>query len=540
MKKLLFPFIFFAFCCSALSQYQNVLISNYYAPHEVSIMINPKNTNQVVAGANIYYFTSSDTSLSGYYYSTNGGMNWSGGSLLSNLAMPSGDPVIIVDTSGYFYYIQNSNWRHTPPFDRHLVMKSTNGGMNWPTGSTYGKNGIKLQDKPWGCVDWSNSIYRNNIYSCWTEFSEYFTPTMNDSSIILFTKSTDGGMNWSTPLRISKRKGDGRDSSNTLEGAVPCTGPNGEIYVSWAGPVVYNSTYAIFFNKSTDGGNNWLDSERVAAFQPGGWGFNVSGLLRCNGFPVTCCDISNGPFRGNIYINFSDQRNGITDTDIWFVKSTNGGATWSNAKRVNNDAPGKHQFFNWMCVDQVTGYIYVVFYDQRGLSALQTNVYLARSTDGGETFQNVKINNSTFNLNFNIFLGDYNCISAHNGKVRPIWTKSENTYNTSIYTAIIDTFYSIRINKISENITDNYELEQNYPNPFNSKTKIIFSIKKQGNAVLTVFDISGKKVSTLINEFLSEGKYESIFDASELSSGIYFYRLTCNEYSDARKLLLIK
>jgi subtilisin-like proprotein convertase family protein len=419
-------------------QYQNVTISSQYLPEEVSIMMNPKNPLQLVAGSNVSAY-GLDSSSSGYYYSTNGGYNWSGGILHSTLAIPSGDPVIIVDTAGNFYFIQNASTSMNSSFDIHLVMKSTDGGMTWPIGSTYGYDG-KMQDKPWGCVDWSNSIYRNNIYITWTEFSKYSYAGSSDSSIILFTKSTNGGANWSQPLRISKRKGDARDSSNTVEGAVPCTGPNGDIYVSWSGPIgLHSGQYGIFFNKSTDGGNSWLDSERVATTQPGGWNINIPGIFRCNGFPVTCCDLSNGPNRGTIYINFSDQRNGVYDTDIWLIKSTNGGNNWSLPKRVNNDLSGNQQFFNWMTVDQATGYIYCIFYDQRNISLLTANVYIACSTDGGETFRNTKINTTPFLLNGGVFFGDYINITAHNGHVRPIWMGLQNSYNLSIYTAIIDT-----------------------------------------------------------------------------------------------------
>lgn len=78
-----------------LSQpFQNIMISNIQAPEEPSICINPKNLNQVVAGAN----------LNSYYYSSNGGLNWTRGVLVDNQNGVYGDPCIIADTSGNFYY----------------------------------------------------------------------------------------------------------------------------------------------------------------------------------------------------------------------------------------------------------------------------------------------------------------------------------------------------------------------------------------------------------------------------------------------------
>ncbi len=136
-------------------------------------------------------------------------------------------------------------------------------------------------------------------------------------------------------------------------------------------------------------------------------------------------------------MNWSDQRNGEDDTDVFLMKSTDGGDTWSKAIRVNDDKKGKHQFFNWLSVDPVTGYVYVVFYDRRGLKGNATDVYLAYSKDGGETFTNVKVSESPFTPAEGIFFGDYNNISVYEGKVRPIWTRFENG-KLSVWTALIE------------------------------------------------------------------------------------------------------
>jgi hypothetical protein len=85
-----------------------------------------------------------------------------------------------------------------------------------------------------------------------------------------------------------------------------------------------------------------------------------------------------------------------------------------------------------------------------------------------------------------------------------------------------------------------YELSQNYPNPFNPVTYINYSIPKSGFVKLSVFDILGKEVATLVNSNKSEGSYEVIFDASRLSSGIYFYKITVGEFIDVKKMSVIK
>jgi len=91
-----------------------------------------------------------------------------------------------------------------------------------------------------------------------------------------------------------------------------------------------------------------------------------------------------------------------------------------------------------------------------------------------------------------------------------------------------------------ETITKNFRLSQNYPNPFNPSTTISYSIPKQTHVSLKVYDILGKEVAELVNEEMSTGSYKLNFDASNLSSGIYFYTLRANEYYSSRKMLLIK
>ncbi len=425
MKKIiLFTALLFLVIRTSSAQYTNILITNTSSPNEPSICINPKNTNQIVAGTN----------LNLYYYSTNAGLNWTKRTLTSTYSV-WGDPAITVDTAGNFYYGHLTNPSGGYFIDRIVVQKSTNGGANWSNGTFTGYIPPKQQDKEWLCVDPRN----NNIYMTWTQFDSYGSSSPADSSTILFSRSTDAGASWSSALRINKKSGDCIDEDNTVEGAVPCTGPNGEIYVSWSGPL------GIVMDKSTDAGQTWLADDKFVTTHPAGWDYAISGIYRANGLPVTACDISDGPHRGNIYINWTDQRNGATDTDVWLIKSTDGGNTWSQVKRVNDDPPGKQQFFTWMTIDQTTGYLYFVFYDRRNYSNTQTDVYMAKSTDGGETFQNFKVSAAPFTPSSSVFFGDYTNVTVSNGKVRPIWARADNTA-MSIYTAIVDFAVPLKIN----------------------------------------------------------------------------------------------
>jgi hypothetical protein len=98
----------------------------------------------------------------------------------------------------------------------------------------------------------------------------------------------------------------------------------------------------------------------------------------------------------------------------------------------------------------------------------------------------------------------------------------------------------VGINPISTEVPDRFYLYTNYPNPFNPITKIKFDIASKTNVKLLVYDLLGRVVETLINEELRAGKYELLFDAYGLSSGVYFYTIIAGEFTDTRRMLLIK
>lgn len=389
------------------SQYPNILVDGTGTPEEVAIAISPLNPNILAAGANINNF----------YRSTNSGNSWAESQLVSNLLGVWGDPVVMFDSLGNLYYSHLSNPITGWWIDRIVVQKSTDNGLTWNDGVGIGLNNYpKQQDKEWLAVDHTQSPYRGNIYVTWTEFDDYGSTSSSDSSRIRFSKSTDEGETWSTAITISDISGDCIDSDNTTEGAVPSVGPNGEIYVAWAGPV------GLVFDKSTDGGQTWGTDVFISDI-PGGWDFDVSGISRCNGLPITMCDISNSPYKGNIYVVWSDQRNGSTNTDIFMAKSTNGGNTWSSAIKVNNDNTSREQFFVWSTIDPSTGHLWFVFYDRRNTTGAETDVFVAKSTDGGTTFENFKVSETPFTPTASVFFGDYSNIAAWDGKIYPIWTR---------------------------------------------------------------------------------------------------------------------
>ncbi len=96
------------------------------------------------------------------------------------------------------------------------------------------------------------------------------------------------------------------------------------------------------------------------------------------------------------------------------------------------------------------------------------------------------------------------------------------------------------VTPISNETPVDYSVSQNYPNPFNPSTKINFALPKSGLVTLKIYDITGKEVATLVNEVKNVGTYSVDFNASNLSSGMYFYKISVNGFSEVKKMSLIK
>ncbi len=112
-------------------------------------------------------------------------------------------------------------------------------------------------------------------------------------------------------------------------------------------------------------------------------------------------------------------------------------------------------------------------------------------------------------------------------------------YRTNQY-GFIPPDETVGIIPISTNIPDNFKLFQNYPNPFNPETNIKFDLKKREAVKLTVYDLLGKEITQLVNEELSAGTYSIKFNGSNYSSGVYFYKLQTADYSETKKMFLVK
>jgi photosystem II stability/assembly factor-like uncharacterized protein len=205
-------------------------------------------------------------------------------------------------------------------------------------------------------------------------------------------------------------------------------------------------------------------------------------------------------------------------------KSTNTGITWDSVTTFENILPESINFVNGTGTALITGYID---------SALQYANYTFKTTDYGSTWVRKRINTSNAMIIQSSLVDQNNWFIGGGDFLNPaIVLKSTNGGN-------------VFVNTIGSEIPTNYSLHQNYPNPFNPSTKIQFDIpsevkRKTLDVKLLIYDILGKEVVTLVNEKLQPGTYEVNFNASNLSSGVYFYKLTAGSFTDTKKMLMIK
>jgi hypothetical protein len=188
-----------------------------------------------------------------------------------------------------------------------------------------------------------------------------------------------------------------------------------------------------------------------------------------------------------------DSLDGFTFNDIYATYSYDDGATWSTPENITNTS-------DW--------------------DEMYPTVAEVGNTHSGNTY--------TWNVHYQATRGP---------------GSQSFTDNTPVY-RVFEVYQKISITSIkviNSNVPDAFSLYQNYPNPFNPTTSIRFDIQKQSEVTLKIYDVMGREVATLINnETVTPGTKEVDFDASSLSSGIYFYTLSTVDFTDTKKMMLLK
>lgn len=140
----------------------------------------------------------------------------------------------------------------------------------------------------------------------------------------------------------------------------------------------------------------------------------------------------------------------------------------------------------------------------------------------------------------NLAQGSYEIYVNRIGYTSGFANVTVSTSNIDTLNFTLDTTSLIGIQNISSEVPKEFSLDQNYPNPFNPETKIEFNLTKASFVKLSVYNILGEEVQVLVNENLKAGKYKVTYNAVKLPSGVYFYRIAADGFSETKKMVLIK
>jgi hypothetical protein len=456
----------------------NVLLSNY----SIEAITSNNSAWSVAANGNIVHVVWQDR-RDGYdiYYkrSTDGGTNWGADILLTmDSTAYAGSPALAV--SGSFVHVV---WvDHRFGSNQIFYKRSTDNGTSWgvETKLTYGSTGALCPS-----VAVSASIVH-------IVFNQY----LNGYSQLCYKRSTDGGTSW------------GADTWLTNNGAgtafSPSVAVNGTfVQVVWSDS--RDGNFEIYHKRSTDSGANWGADTRL------------TNTTTTSYMPTVAIAASIVQVVWQEYINSKWQLN--------HIRSTDGGISWGTISQLTNST-GSSALSNLAVSASL---VHLVWCDDRDGN---NEIYYKRSTNSGISWgADTRLTNDT-NSSLNP------SVAVSGSVVHVVWRE------TGVYYKRNPTG-NVGIQNISTEIPAAYSLGQNYPNPFNPTTKIRFDVARHGGSStsdvkIIVYDIMGREVQTLVNERLQPGTYETTFDGSMLPSGVYFYKLMTDGFTESKRMLLIK
>ncbi|MCK5560948.1 MAG: exo-alpha-sialidase [Thermoplasmata archaeon] len=437
--------------------------------NEPSVAVNPLDPDNIVAGANDYN-TPDGAPWCGYYTSHDGGKNWTEGLIpgypgdddTTELTgfQAAGDPVLAVSSEGHFYMAGICFKRATNPinpigFGYNLgrsngifVAKSTNGGDSWDQVEvvwTALQSVVTFHDKEWLAVDPNNG----NVYVCWSMFN------LLAISQLVFSRSTDGGQTWSRPVVVTEFE----SAEMAIQGSAIVVDNNGKIHITW---IDFNQN-RVRYGYSNDEGQSFVNPVSIAPIIPIPR-YLENGNYRTPTMTMLAVDNSDSEYSGSLYCTWADYEHG--DSDTYLVYSHDGGGTWGEVIRVNNDTVGNgiDQFFPAVAVSD-EGYVHVTFYDRRrDANNSLLEYWWAMSLDGGETFPlNLPISDESSNGDYsrdgdNDFIGDYTGVVATNVSINAVWCDmregSEEDGDSEIY------FVRVFFQEVLDNLEFDFEVPQ--------------------------------------------------------------------------------
>lgn len=442
-------------------------------------------------------------------------------------------------TLGFYDVNRGLSFGHTMfPFNQNMYF-TTNSGNNWLPANY--PSGLRA----FADVQYINSslVYAGGSENIYGKSSEYTGNDFRDYPKFMrerllregrrefipeykaaFIKSTDGGMNWQKASVF-----------NTLTGFIT------DIHFTDAltGFALIDSTMygRTRFYKTTNAGANWnmvcridtaevdkmvfLDANTVIAK-----GFSLGGRIYRSTNSGVNWTIKEMPTQidGLTFFNATTGiAVGITETGAtaMIYKTTDAGINWGVVYSIAG-----RQYQNVKAM-QNTGTAFAVGNLIDTAMLTYGKITTMKTTDYGLSWVVKEFNPGVLMYGLEIVDGNNYSISGGDLNVPALIMKSTNGGNVFVSQGGID-------------IPWTYVLGQNYPNPFNSSSKFKIKISKSGNVKINVYDVQGREVQTLVNERMQQGVHAVLFDGAYLNSGVYFYRIESEGYSETRKMVIIK
>jgi len=485
------------------------------------------------------------------------------------------------------YFVDNqTGWCAGTRFDNLFILKTSNGGVNWSEShsnyNSFNNNNIYFQNNLTGYITSLTKVIKTtngglNWYTLLSGNGFQTSFFYNDSLFYLADR-------YSQVLRTSTAG----SSFDTLLGRQNTTLNNIQSIsqnVLWCNGINASNW------KSVNGGANWYYDSYSASlnikytyFTDVNTGYSIANrgmLYRTTNFGNNWQTIYD--YAGEIFsLYFINNLTGWSFGDNMIIKTTNGGVNWiilNNTSSIRNAkfTDEQHAYgydgnkllrttdggVNWAHVtaDFITDYSFINALTGWVVSSIDTSALIQKTTNGGNSWNSVSVTDENINkikfINQSTgYLLSYNRLyrTTNSGVV---WRRVSIPTSLRIFAMDISDENTgwlcgensvilklengswIYVNSEINNIPG-FELYQNFPNPFNSETSIKFNIHKQSMASLKVYDIQGREVKVLLNQYLSTGIYNIKFDSFILSSGIYFYVLKTDNISVTRKLVLLK
>jgi len=528
------------------------------AANEPSIAVDPNNPNTMAIGWRQFDTIVSNFRQAGYGYTSDGGRSWTAPGPIEPGIFRS-DPVLGFDADGVFYY---NSLKVIGGVFTNQVFKSLDGGATWPTfAEAYGG------DKQWMTVDRTGSQGHGHVYCYWSVAAGCCADTT-------FNRSVDDAASFEHPLLMP----------NTPVWGQLDVDSDGNLYIAGADP----NTSGLFWLLRSSNAKDALATptfDLVTFIYFGGTmrigngagDPNPGGLLGQINLAV---DRSGGPNHGNIYVVCSIQPPSGDPLDVHFVRSTDGGQTFSLPVRVNDDAlaPWAWQWFATMSVAP-NGRIDVAWNDNRNtIQPTWPQLHYSSSMDGGVTWTPNQQISPTFDSHLGWpnqnKIGDYYDMVSDDVGANLAWAATFNGEQDVYYTRIGD--HDCNVNGVAdsldiatqhsddanengipdeceelptgagESVASGWRLLPNVPNPFNPSTTIRYVVPEGGGVVaVRVFDVSGRVVRTLARGFQSAGEHDVTWNGrddrgSRSATGVYFCRLEAGQTTLTRKLVLLK